>query len=92
MSEQQEAATTAGPAPTVSAWADASTADAQSNERYHQRAGAVYHQHQPPTPACRARGGPHHAVCMLVPDHQGDHYGSGYDEGGPKPGLRWEAR
>lgn len=67
-------------------WLDADTAHALPDADYHYRARVVYRE---TTPACRAKGGPLHASCMLQPGHDGDHYGSGYDEGGPKPALRW---
>lgn len=33
-------------------------------------------------PHCGAKHPPH-AVCVLKPDHDGDHEGNGYDEWGP---------
>lgn len=68
-------------------WLDAGAAHALPDADYHYRARAVYRDKG--HPACRSKGGPHHAICMLLLGHEGDHYGSGYDEGGPKPALRW---
>lgn len=70
-------------------WLAAETADALPDAAYHYRARTVYRDQG--VPACRSKGGPLHAECMLQPGHDGDHYGSGYDDGGPKPALRWEA-
>ena len=67
-------------------WLDADTAHALPDAQYQHRAATVY---RGSTAACRAKGGPDHASCLLLPRHDGDHYGSGYDEGGPKPALRW---
>lgn len=58
---------------------------------YHARAQAVYWN--PSTPACRARGGPHKAMCLLPPGHGGGlHYGNGFDEFGPKGAAWWADR
>lgn len=68
-------------------WLSADTADALPHAEYHRRAASVYRGRG--VPACRSKGGPLNAVCMLLPGHDDDHYGSGYDVGGPKPALRW---
>lgn len=60
-----------------------------SGNAYRERAHAVYWNKG--TRACRAKG-PQKATCLLDPKHEGDHYGNGYDEWGPKGAISWEAR
>jgi hypothetical protein len=56
--------------------------------RYRTRARDVYWLPSD-VAACRASG-PHHARCVLEPDHPGDHYGNGFDKWGPTAARRWE--
>lgn len=54
---------------------------------YDNRARAVYWNKA--TPACRGTG-PSKATCLLPPEHDGPHYGNGFDEWGPKGRIWWE--
>lgn len=55
-------------------------------DRYRSRARQVYWDRS--FPACRAKG-PSKAECLLPTDHDGDHFGNGYDKWGPKGSLGW---
>ena len=57
------------------------------NHPYKNRAREVYWNKS--TPACRAKG-PSKATCLLPPEHDGPHYGNGFDEWGPKGRTWWK--
>ena len=70
----------------------AEAASRASSGEYHYRASQVYWRGEDGADACRAKGGRHGAECLLLDGHRGDHYGSGFDQWGPIPGIRWATK
>jgi hypothetical protein len=54
---------------------------------YGQRAQRVYWDKT--FPACRAKG-PGRSECLLNPDHNGEHFGNGFDNWGPTGATWWK--